>query len=564
MSELSKFDWDARDPENEEDNYLASIVDELNEINEATGRPKIRLVSAEEPVANTISDEQAADLDRAREIELATAGEIELEEARDKELEQARGFDVRKIMAEDAAAKEQATAEEQTRAKKQETTKFKIKEATDINDPDMHEIVLEEEPAKELNIIGGEIRSRGLQERAEQNSREEQLESIIEELADIDQEIAELDEIIEAEKPKPLVAVGVDWSRSEEELAKQAAKADLERELKGSGIIKKIWKGKLFRDFYEEKYIDEYLSGDRTDRNGKTIAEAIEEQKQGLVTDFVNESIDEMRQIDRKNWNQNGYRGKNGERLIPVEKETNDKIRSTIEDYARFMVEFAEIRPEEARDPEFIKDVDRKFNSYMDRLIDKAIEDGKITSDIRGNNYLEVAKEAAKRYQEVAKNATNKVEQDAAMAQVMAGFQAYNIETTKAFTAKHQSYVDKIIDKLGSDKVGQYVPAEALSRAVEKMNLDPENSYEDWNDEILEEINEKADSIGGPEGISIITDTTPYGKKSTERYQAWWNNLSDEGKQTVRELADKINSSKYNTMTDWGNGFRLWLFIFDK
>ena len=589
MSEKLRSNHESRRSPEASKAELKALLDEMNNIRAFKGQPRGRLVDLEgTPVDMSEVDstmepeftpEEAFEVDQAREIEIA--------EAMDREAEQARAFEVQKIMAEEATAREMEKAR------------------SPINDPDMREITLrdleETEKAedlgstRELNIIGGAIRSR-----ESADSKAEAI-ALAKEFDELQKEKAELRKILESEasepggtgpngpkpnptapngaKPKaaeseelepedgiePLFAASVDWSKSEEKLAKKLAKKDLKRELKGASLIKKIWKGKLFRDYYKEKYTDEYLNGVRTDKNGKTIAEAIEEQKQELVADFVREA----RQADREDWNKNGFRTKSGDKLIPVEKETSDKIRSTIEDYARFMVEFSEIRPKEARDPQFIKEVDRRFNNYMNQILDKAIKEGKINSDVRANNYLEVAKEAAIRYQGAAENANNKVEQDAAMARVMAGFQVYNIVSTKAFTTKHQSYIDKILDEVDSDKVDQCcVPDDALSKAIDEMNDIPvgtaEDSYESWDSEIKSEIASKKDIIGD-EGVSIMIDPTPYSVCSKERYSKWWNALSDDGKQTVRELVKEISSSKYaSDAAKWGNGFRIWLIIHDK
>ena len=191
----------------------------------------------------------------------------------------------------------------------------------------------------------------------------------------------------------------------------------------------------------------------------------------------------------------------------------------------------------------------------MDNIIKKAQKEGKITSDIKGNNYLEVAKEAAKRYQEVAKNAIDKVEQDAAMAQVMAGFQAYNIESTKSFTVEHKSNINSIIDFISSDKMPNLVPADALSDAIDKINRRPTES------KIINGIKEHKDLLGGDEGIEIILDQSPLSAESQLRWGNWWNSLPEEGREYVRSIIKEISTSPDHYNIKWGNGFRTWLTV---
>ncbi len=355
-------------------------------------------------------------------------------------------------------------------------------------------------------------------------------------------EPAEFELETESENPNPLMAVGVDWSRSEKRLARKSAREALNHELSTAGLIKKIWKGNLFRNHFERKYTNQYLNGTRTFDDGKTIADAIDEAKQQLVEETVNE----ISQVDRENWDK---------KLIPVEKETSDKIRTTIEDYARFMVEFAEIRPEEAKDPEIVKQIDKKFNNYMDRIIKKATKEGKIKGDIGGNNYLNVAKEAANRYKEAAQNAANAVEQEAAMARVMAGFKVYNAKYSEEFTTRQRTNADKIIDYIGSDEIGNVISADALSEAIDTINRTPEESG------IIDSINSNKELLGGDEGIEIMLDKSPLTPQSRQRWSEWWNSLSDEGRDFAINVVKQVNACPDRYKFKWGNGVRAWLTV---
>ena len=222
MSEKPKFNkWDAYNPDNDEE-YIASVLEDLNKINRKIGRPEVKLVGKEEArtglppeeiVEEPVEEQLSEDLDRDREMELAADRARELDLDRERELEQARGFDVRKIMAEEAAAKELSRSR--------------------INDPDMHEIIMEDIPKREINIIGGQIKSNATKERERVESEEDEIAALQEKLAAIDEELADLENpVTMPENPNPLRAVGVDWSESEEKLAENLAKKDLKKELK--------------------------------------------------------------------------------------------------------------------------------------------------------------------------------------------------------------------------------------------------------------------------------------------------------------------------------------------
>ena len=143
---------------------------------------------------------------------------------------------------------------------------------------------------------------------------------------------------------------------------------------------------------------------------------------------------------------------KNGEKLEKVDEETNEKIKTAISNYARR-------RPEAG---EKVSDLNREFENEIGRILAE-LNDG--TSN---NNYLKVAEEAAKRYQELAINAKNEAEHEAAMEQVMDGFQAYNGEVrSNVRTEAHRDNIDKIVNKIESNAVvSRLIPAEIVAGAA--------------------------------------------------------------------------------------------------
>lgn len=538
MSEKINSNWDAVKPGGEENNqeYLASIVKEINEINRKTGQPEVRLMSAEEARTGIREEELAKGreetLDRSREIQLATDRALDLENS--KEMEQTRGLDVRRIMAEEAAKQEEATKKEREVVPAPRV----IRQVSEF-DPEMEELTIAKEPRKEIDVIG-----QGTEPVDQELAKKvEEIMALKKELEEVDQEIASIKNKEPEEAPEPLVAMNVDWSKSEERLAKNLAEKELSKELKEAGLIKKIWKGRLFRQTYIDLYTEEFLDGERTDKNGKTIAEAIEEQKQNLIDDFRNDAVEEMREIDHKRWAEEGFRGKNGEKLTPVDKETNAKIKSTIEDYAKFMLDVSEIRPDVVNDPDFIKEVDRKFNRYMGEMVEGD-----------ANNYLDIAKTVAMRYMNIAKNAKSKVEQETAMARVMAGFQAYDVKSEKAFTVAKKANITKILDFIEKNKIS-VMDAADFSEAVDDLTLDTSEET------LVDNIKSSEELIGGEEGIKIMLDESPISVESQKRWNEWWDGLSDEGREYVGKLVEQVNRYPDRYNLKWGNGFRTWLII---
>lgn len=583
MIDRPKFE---RTPDPEEDKkFLTELENQINALNTELGHNIIKLVgkNEEEDIANGHKRQSLEEIKAAGKNDVYDPVEManEEEEARERELEQVRTSDVLKIMAEDAAAKElEKVAEEKETASAKEITR-----RTSAFDPEMQEILLQEEqeeqqgqeqqaPAKEQTVAqaktsfkkqppvspkrreidvigqGTEPIDKELAENVEKfMAIQKELKSLDQEIADIKTEFGELEDLEEQPENTPLVAVGVDWMKSEDKLAKKLAREDLKAEMEESGLIKRIWKGRLFREYYEEKYMDEYLKGHRKSKDGRDLYEIIDNQKQELMNDIVFDVTDDIRNANQEDWNK---------RLVPVDKETNEKIKSTIEDYARFMYDLAEIRPDMAKNRKLLNEVDDRFDRYMIHILEQAEEEGRIDGYIETNNYLNVAKEAARRYKEAMRNAKDKVEQDAAMAKVMIGFRAYNYESIKTFSEEHKNNVDKIINSIGSDKIGQVVPAEVFSEAVDALTRDPAET------KIINNIKKAKDSIGGEEGVRIMLDKNPITTDYMTRCQKWWNNLSSGDKKRVEALVAEIDSypSRYNI--EWGNGFRTWFNIRDK
>ena len=256
----------------------------------------------------------------------------------------------------------------------------------------------------------------------------------------------------EYQNDNPLVAINADFTHDKKEIAHDLAGQALNKELdetKGiKGIAKRIWKGTLFKEYYTEKYKNEIMAGKRTDEQGRTISEIIREQKDVVMDRFAHGILENDRRYVHE---------KAGEKLIPADEKTNEEVKKAIMDYAHRKVDLGEN----------IEDLNREFKDNMTRIMQEAIDEKRIEKGAKYTNYLATAKEAAKRYQDLMIQGREKIEHDAAMAQVMAGFQVYNAEVRNGVrTEAHRNNIDKIVDKLGKSALGNIVSSEVLYGAV--------------------------------------------------------------------------------------------------
>lgn len=270
------------------------------------------------------------------------------------------------------------------------------------------------------------------------------------ELYDTIQSQMELEDQAKTEAMTPLTAIDIDWTHDAEEishdLAEQALNAEVADAKGVKGIVKRIWKGTLFKKYYEQKYTKEFANGKRTTDEGETAFDILKKQMPETMERFVLGAVESDEYIHRNI-------GKNdGEKLEKVDEATNEKLKGIIADYARR-------RPAAG---EKVSDLNREFTNEIGRILAEQ-SDGTVSN----NNYLKVAEEAARRYQEISVNAKTKAEHDAAIAQVMLGFQAYNGEVrSNVRTEAHRDNIDKITNAIESSKIGRFIPAEIVAGAV--------------------------------------------------------------------------------------------------
>ena len=303
----------------------------------------------------------------------------------------------------ESAAREELETQERERIEAEERQKLDTEEETII---DVYEKPIDEMTPEELDAAEAETQRK------------------------IDQIKAEL-----AELEQPLVAINADFSYDEKELAHDFAEQDLNEEVAKSGLIKRLWKGTLFKKYYEKKYTNEYISGKRS-RDGKDIHELTKEQSKSTMERFVLGATEDAKYIHEKA----------GEKLEKADAETTEKVRSAIEKFATAKI------PEGGT----IEDLKLQFMEDIGRSEAEASDQGKKIDKKLIDNYLEVAIQARM-----------KVEHEIAIDKVMDGFAVYNAEVRDGIrTQAHRDNIDKIVNFVQSSRVGQFIPEEILAGAV--------------------------------------------------------------------------------------------------
>lgn len=291
-----------------------------------------------------------------------------------------------------------------------------------------------------------------------QDLMEIDVERAKDELYNVTQELMELES---STKNRPLVAMNIDWSHDQRELAHDLAEDSLNAEVSGAkgvkGIIKRIWKGNLFKKYYEQKYTKEFEAGKRTDKDGRTVQDLIKDQAPDVMERFILGATEDLSYIHQHIGNKRNENGEyiDGEKLKKADKFTTALIRQAIVDYARKSLEPGQK----------LSDLDREFRNETRRIMEEAFEDNRISKGFKNTNFLTTAKEAARRYEEIAANAKDKAEQDKAMAEVMAGFQLYNAEVrSNVRTEAHRDNIDKITNWFESK--ASFIPSEVIAGAA--------------------------------------------------------------------------------------------------
>ena len=364
-------------------------------------------------------------------------------------------------------------------------------------------------------------------------------------VGEIDEELKRIEETEELlKKGFPLTVIGAKFDYDEREIAHDLASNALNEEVAKSGLIKRLWKGKLFRKHYERKYADEFFWDERTvDVGGEqlTMDELIDRRKK-----FILEATEDMKNIHEIFDRKKGDEASDSERLTEADGEITAAIKSAIEEYASA----------EVPDGGNLEDLKQKFDDKIKKIKDEAENKGKNVDMLIGN------------YRDVAIQARYFVEHGISIEDAMDGFKVYHAEVLDSIPrdGTRRGSIEKIMNWIGKDTTptsteqpdpeedsGDDDSGDNSGDNSEDGDNKPEASAGQSDDsEAKKLIEDSRDAIGGDTGVKIMIDTSPMTPEAQARWANWWNGLSEDGKNEARKLAGKIRASN----PEWGRGIR--------
>ncbi len=269
---------------------------------------------------------------------------------------------------------------------------------------------------------------------------EEELNALLdltdEEIAKREARIREIDEDLSG----PLVAVNADFTLDKKDLAHDLAEQELNKEVAEGGAIKRLWKGTLFKKYFELKYTKQFESGDReVEIDGKKygVDDLIAGRKDAAIQRFVMSVVEDSKAF---------IHDKAGEEMEDADAETTANIKKVIENFATF----------EIPEGHSLDDLKLVFRNKMNELKAISRDKGDDTDPLLFDNYLEVAIKARERF-----------EHGMAIEDVMEGFRVVNATARDGIrTEAHRDALDRLINKAESSKLGQFIPAEALAAGI--------------------------------------------------------------------------------------------------
>ena len=293
-----------------------------------------------------------------------------------------------------------------------------------------------------------------LEEKAkmELEEKEKLKQQLLAEAAASKDEYKKLQEIVPDEPTTPLVAINADFSIDKKDLAQQEAERIADEDGNTGNYFKRLWKGTLFKKYYQKKYERELLEGKRTfiDKatgEEKTIDQAIEERSSSAFERFrlgVTEDMDYIHSEIGKKSKNGEY--KDGEKIEEADAKTQEFVKGQIE---QFVAKYKDYKGETA-------DLRLKFDEQFKKAMAEARDNGQ-EIDVNGiTNYGNVALQAL----ELSIHG-------ASMDKVMEGFKVINAKVNDEIrTEAHRDAIDRIVNAVESSKIGQVVPAEVIALAV--------------------------------------------------------------------------------------------------
>ena len=411
------------------------IEDEFNNIAEMQKNGRFDETKAEqyrrEVLQTAINDQWGFDRKQAKATEVEKAKAAAIEKAKATEVEKAKAAAIEKAKVEvPKELQEKEAIQQQIEAEliEREQAKQKEVEREIIDRKEAEQRAIELEIIKRKEAIQQQIEAELARRRGEEQSGEE-------DQPEEDGPIQDYD--------KPLAAINADFTADKAELAHDFAEQQLNADVAKSGLIKRIWKGNLFKKYYEKKYEREIMSGERsveTDENGEelTVDDIIKRRSDSAIERFVKGATEE--------YGEAYIHTKAGEKLTEADARTTEAVKSVIEWYATAKV------PEGGSDA----DLRVEFDNRIKLIQAEARDNGEEINTNLLDNYYKIATQAKQR-----------AESGMAMERVMEGFKVYNADVRNSVRSEaHRDNLDKIIDKIESSAVGSVIPPELVAAAV--------------------------------------------------------------------------------------------------
>lgn len=379
-------------------------------------------------------------------------------------------------------------------------------------------------------------------------------------LAEINQKISEIESSL-----TPLTAVNADFTYDKRELAHNLAERDLTTETAKSNLIVRLWKGKLFKNYFEQKYEREYLAGVRkveTEDGKMSLSSLIREKSADTIYRFVLGATEDM-----------GYaHKKGGDKLEPEDEKVESAAKSAIEEFALAKID----------ENTTLEDLKRDFSKKMKGILASS---DKRSNRLRVNNYLDVAIQARQR-----------AEHGVSMGVILGGFKAYHAEVrSKSPNEAYLGSIDSLFSAVESGKIDiteSSTPetsdkgidpevrrqldeleakikaaterAAAATAAKEALNKAPSaeepSEAERGQKAFRDLISENMGDLIGEEGLDIMTMPEGASPEDDARFASWWDSISDEAKEKV---ADYFTNGA-GASVGWGRPLRNWLKLNEK
>ena len=209
-------------------------------------------------------------------------------------------------------------------------------------------------------------------------------------------------------------------------------------------ILKKIWQGNLFRNYYRQKFIKE--AREEMLEEGTLVTDASETEQRRFNLETCRTFISDVDGVIDEN------AGDSRESLLAKHPELHQQIKELVSQYA-------------SGDITDIEDVRRRFFELVEGIKEEHFNGDQLSV----SNIEEVAIAARERMDKlstIAENMNEKFEHDDAVGRVMKGFDILYGRRNRERGEAHFNRVDRVVDKLSQTKLGSLISPTGIALSV--------------------------------------------------------------------------------------------------